>query len=128
MADRIVQRDVNGRTVARYSYTASGDTSDLTLTPTNTVDEATLSLPGGVLWTWRAANPVWSYTNVHGDVVITTDDTGTKQGPTRVYDPYGQTLTVTAELDNSVGEFDYGWLGEHQRPLEHQSGAIPTIE
>ena len=51
-----------------------------------------------------------------------------KQGPTRAYDPYGQPLTTTAEVDNSAGEFDYGWLGEHQRPIEHQSGAIAVIE
>lgn len=33
--DRIVERKVNTRTVARYSYTASGDTSDLTLDGAN---------------------------------------------------------------------------------------------
>lgn len=127
-ADRITQRSANGRVVARYSYTASGDTSDLTLDSTNNVVEATLSLPGGALYTWRTTTPVWSYANTHGDVVITTDNTGTKQGVTRAYDPYGQPLSSTAELDNSIGEFDYGWLGEHQRPLEHQTGAIPIFE
>ncbi|MFN7147898.1 MAG: PA14 domain-containing protein [Microthrixaceae bacterium] len=126
--DRITERSANGRVVARYSYTASGDTSDLTLDANNTVVEATLSLPGGALYTWRSAAPVWSYSNTHGDVVVTTDTAGVKQGPTRAYDPYGQPLTTAAEIDNSRGEFDYGWLGEHQRPLEHQTGAIPIIE
>ena len=126
--DRITERSANGRVVARYSYTGSGDTSDLTLDSANNVVEATLSLPGGALYSWRGAAPVWSYANTHGDVVVTTDNTGTKQGPTRAYDPYGQPLTTAAEIDNSAGEFDYGWLGEHQRPLEHQTGAIPIIE
>ncbi len=36
--DQIVQRNVNNRTVARYSYTASGDTSDLTLDSPNPID------------------------------------------------------------------------------------------
>ncbi len=126
--DRITERSVNARVVARYSYTASGDTSDLTLDGSNNVIEATLALPGGALYTWRAATPVWSYANTHGDIVVTANTAGVKQGPTRAYDPYGQPLTATAELDNSAGEFDYGWLGEHQRPLEHQSGAIPVIE
>ncbi len=126
--DRITERTVNARVVARYSYTASGDTSDLTLDGANNVVEATLALPGGALYTWRSATPVWSYANTHGDIVVTANTAGVKQGPTRAYDPYGQALTTTAEVDNSAGEFDYGWLGEHQRPLEHQSGAIPVIE
>ncbi len=126
--DRITERSANGRVVARYSYTGSGDTSDLTLDGSNNVVEATLSLPGGALYSWRSAAPVWSYANTHGDVVVTTDNTGTKQGPTRAYDPYGQPLTTAAEIDNSTGEFDYGWLGEHQRQLEHQTGAIQIIE
>jgi RHS repeat-associated protein len=126
--DRITERTVNARVVARYSYTASGDTSDLTLDGSNNVIEATLALPGGALYTWRSATPVWSYANTHGDIVVTANTAGVKQGPTRAYDPYGQSLTTTAEVDNSAGEFDYGWLGEHQRPLEHQSGAIPVIE
>ncbi len=126
--DRITERTVNGRVVARYSYTASGDTSDLTLDGSNNRVEASLALPGGALYTWRTATPVWSYANTHGDIVVTANTAGVKQGPTRAYDPYGQPLTTTAELDNSAGEFDYGWLGEHQRPLEHHSGSIPVIE
>ena len=30
--------------------------------------------------------------------------------------------------DNSDGSFDYGWLGQNQRPLEQQGGFKPTIE
>lgn len=30
--------------------------------------------------------------------------------------------------DNSAGSLDYGWLGQHQRPLEHEAGLIATIE
>ena len=71
---------------------------------------------------------MWSYSNTHGDITVTTDNSGAKQGPTRAYDPFGKTLATVAEIDNSHGEFDYGWLGEHQRPLEHQSGIIPVIE
>jgi len=126
--DRIVQRQVNNRTVARYSYTGAGDTSDLTLDSTGNLQEATLALPGGVIYTWRTAAPVWSYPNLHGDLALTTDSTGTKQGPTRVWNPWGQAITVTGEQDNSIGEMDYGWHGTAQRPLEHQTGAIPTIE
>ncbi|MCC6227060.1 MAG: hypothetical protein IT195_11735, partial [Microthrixaceae bacterium] len=77
---------------------------------------------------WRSSTPVWSYPNLHGDLALTTDTTGTKQGPTRVWDPWGKPLTITAEQDNSTGQLDYGWHGAAQRPLEHQTGVIPTIE
>ncbi|MCA1836912.1 MAG: hypothetical protein LC721_11535, partial [Actinobacteria bacterium] len=68
---------------------------------------------------------VWSYPNVHGDVMATANAAGAKQGPTLSYDPYGQALTSVP--DNSAGNFDYGWLGQHQRGLEH-AGGIATIE
>lgn len=126
--DRLVERKVNNRIMSRFSYTATGDTSDLTLDSSNVLVEASISLPGGALYTWRSSTPVWSYPNVHGDLALTTDAAGTKQGPTRVWDPWGKQLTVTAEQDNSSGQMDYGWHGTAQRPLEHQTGAIATIE
>jgi len=41
------------------------------------------------------------------------------------YDPFGTALGSVP--DNSAGNFDYGWLGRHQRGLEH-AGTIATIE
>jgi RHS repeat-associated protein len=35
--------------------------------------------------------------------------------------------SLTALPDNEPGDFDYGWLGQHQRPLEHE-GSLATIE
>ena len=68
-SDRVVERKVGSSTVARYSYSAGGDIADLTLNGSSTVVEATLSLPGGVLYTYRPSTPassVWSYPNLHG--------------------------------------------------------------
>ena len=87
--------------------------------------ERTFALLGGVTLTKRTAGDVWSYPNIHGDVIATADATGTKQGQTLSYDPYGQALGAIP--DNSAGNLDYGWLGQHQRPLEHE-GALATIE
>ena len=75
--------------------------------------------------TKQGADEVWSYPNIHGDVVATADDSGAKQGATLSYDPDGNTATVP---DNATGAFDYGWLGQHQRPLEHQNGLLDTVE
>ncbi len=128
--DRIIQRSVNSHVEEKYSYSATGDTSDLTLDPSGAATEATLTLPGGAIYTWRSAAPVWSYPNLHGDIAATTDAAGTKIGVTQAYDPYGATLTAatSGELDNSAGQLDYGWEGKAQRPLEHQSGTVPIVE
>jgi RHS repeat-associated protein len=123
--DRIVERRVNGATVARYAYSASGDTGDATLDALGNVMEKTIPLLGGVLLTTRATGDVWSYPNIHGDVMATANAAGLKQGSTLNYDPYGQ--PASAVPDNSAGNFDYGWLGQHQRPVETEAG-IATIE
>lgn len=122
---RIVERRVNGTTVARYSYDGSDDSATAVLDATNTIVETTVSLVGGVLLTTRAAGDVWSYPNIHGDVMATANPSGVKVGSTLDYDPYGQPLGGTP--DNSAGNLDYGWLGRHQRPVETQAG-IATVE
>lgn len=87
--------------------------------------ERTVGLPGGAFVTKRTAGDVWSYPNVHGDVMATANAAGAKQGSTLTYDPFGQALAGVPE--NSVGNFDYGWLGQHQRGTETEAG-IATIE
>ena len=123
--DRIVERKVNGATVARYAYSASGDTGDATLDGLGTVVEATIPLIGGVMLTTRTTGNVWSYPNIHGDVMVTANGSGVKQGSFLNYDPFGQALSTVP--DNSAGNFDYGWLGQHQRPVETEAG-MATIE
>jgi RHS repeat-associated protein len=66
----------------------------------------------------------WSYPNIHGDVLFTADALGL-EGPPFTYDPFGTPLDGMPE--NAAGKFDYGWLGAHQRPLEHEAG-IATVE
>ncbi|MDO8392307.1 MAG: RHS repeat-associated core domain-containing protein [Actinomycetota bacterium] len=48
-----------------------------------------------------------------------------KQGATLSYDPYGNT---TALPDNSDGNWDYGWLGQHTKGTEHAAGLSSVIE
>jgi RHS repeat-associated protein len=128
---RIVSRtDLNlatsTSTVQRYGFTGPGDASGLTLTSSNTVSEAVISLPGGVLWTKRATQ-VWSYPNLHGDVSATANSTGTKQGATVNYSPFGGLLAGT-HPDNVTGGMDNGWLGEHQRRSERATDLKPTVQ
>jgi RHS repeat-associated protein len=133
VTDRIVQRQTSDPSdpVVRYSYSASGDTADLTLNASNQVVEATIGLPGGVLYTFKPATPagsVWSYPNLAGSVVAVADQAGVKQGATRWWDPDGNPLGATTVPDNSAGGFDYGWLGGHQRPVEQLAGLVATVQ
>jgi len=80
---------------------------------------------------------VWSYPNLHGDVILTADHTGVRTGRFS-YDPFGQpidpatgdigTLTVDDAVPNTLpGDADHGFVGQHQRLYEHQ-GSIATIQ
>jgi len=121
--DRVVARTAGGVTT-RFGHGGPGDSAGFAMTEANVVTERSIRLIGGVLLTKRPGGDVWSYPNVHGDVMAVADAVGAKQGPTRTYDPSGQATDVP---DNWAGEFDYGWLGSHQRPLEH-AGSMATIE
>ena len=128
VADRIIERRVNGAVDTRYAYTATADTPALTINASGVVIEKTVALPGGVLLTTRTTGNIWSYPNIHGDIVATCDNTGTKQGATRGYDPYGNTLGATTLPDNSAGNLDNGWHGTQQRPTEHQPSLSTVTE
>jgi RHS repeat-associated protein len=106
----------------RYSYSGPGDTADATLDTSGNVIESTIGLLGGVLLTKRASGDVWSYPNIHGDVMASANAAGAKVGPTLSYDPFGQALGSLP--DNSASAFDYAWLGQHQRGTETAAGAF----
>ena len=124
--DRIIARQINNVTVAKYSYSGDGDTPDAVLDASGTVIERTLALPGGVVLTKRATTEVWSHANLHGDIIATTNSSGALVGPIRHYDPYGQPLN--GQPDNSTGNADNGWLGNKQRLTEHEPGNPTLIE
>lgn len=126
--DRIVRRAVNGVVTARYSFSGLGDSPSATLTSSNVLIEANLSLPGGAMVATRSSGNVWSYPNLHGDVVAAANQAGTKQGSTVTFDAFGNRVGAVPAVDNSVGAFDYGWLGRHQRPLETEASLQPVIE
>jgi RHS repeat-associated protein len=127
--DRIIARTDAAGTI-KYSYSASGDTGDAVLDNAGNVTQRTIPLLGGVLLTAGSTGltgSTWSFPNVHGDVIAITDNTGVKQNGPINYDPFGNLIGGTLP-DNSADDFDYGWLGQHQRPLEHDAAFLPTIE
>jgi RHS repeat-associated protein len=112
------------------------------------VQETDLSLPGGVSVSIRpssstvcgvSTSQVWSYPDLHGDVTVTADGSGTRCSGVNLYDPFGDPIdqttgligTVTANTDvpdnTTTGGADYGWEGEHGKQYQH-TGDIATIE
>jgi RHS repeat-associated protein len=131
--DRIISRTEGGTTL-RYGFDGPGSGSAFTTDSLGLgVQDRTVALVGGVLVTKRSTGDVWSYPNIHGDMVATADPAGAKRGGTLAYDPFGTALSTSGPTDpdsvpdNSGGNFDYGWLGQAQSGLEHAPG-IATIE
>jgi RHS repeat-associated protein len=123
--DRITLRSVNGTVVAKYAYCGTSDSPCATLNAARTALEKVIAVVGGATLTKTTAADAWGHPNIHGDIVAQTNTAGVKVGSTSTYDPYGQPLTTSPE--QLTGNLDFGWLGEHQRPTEHES-ILDTIE
>jgi large repetitive protein len=153
----VYQRDATGRVVARTTDTPTeapvtirytfGGAMTAVLDTTGAVIQRSITLPGGVQVSMTGADEVWSYPNLHGDVILTADaagnrttmQTATGTAPTRFsYDPFGQPIDpVTGAIgtsaaddavpDNSEGDADFAFVGQHQKLYEHQ-GSVATIE
>ena len=141
-SDRIVQRTqvVGGETsVVRYGFSAGGDTPDLVMDGAGAVVARVLSLPGGVTVNLPVTGAaVWSYPNIHGDVIATADGAGARTGALVWYDPFGQPVDPATGLigtgaaddavpDNLPGDADNAWVGQHQKLYEH-AGELAAIE
>jgi RHS repeat-associated protein len=113
-------------TELRYAFAGTSDSPIATYDSNGTLIEKTIGLPGGVTIT-RTVTDSWAYPNLHGDNFFTTNNTGAVMQGIFTYDPYGNPTTTTT-IDSSAGNIDYGWLGQHQRPLEHDAALQPTIE
>ena len=121
--DRLVARQ--GATTQRYRYANMGDSPDFSVDGSGAVTERYLSLAGGVNVTSRGATQIWSYPNLHGDVIARADAQGAKLGGTRWFSPWGEASANV--LDNLDGDADLGYLGRHAKLTEHGAGFEPLI-
>ena len=160
VADRHVKTVLDDGTTITYTLDAGGRMVARTVTGSPTASENreirylagggiaendgdvlqwVVSLPGGVTLTLDAAGDPedWGFPNLHGDVIVTTDENGIRQGERAKYDPFGQPIdpdtwvigTTTADdaiPDLLEGDADFGWVGQHSRYTEHH-GSIHTI-
>ncbi|WP_329467214.1 PA14 domain-containing protein [Streptomyces sp. NBC_01431] len=137
-ADRLVARTVTGAAegskngTTRYSYSSKHDDADLILDKDGSLLQRIVALPGGVLLTKnydQAATTNWSYPNIHGDVLFTADGAATRTGALHLYEPFGQNIDPATGAFTDIpipataaGGMDFGWLGQHERPVEHLAG------
>jgi len=145
-AGRMVARTVANSSVAAENgtirYLAGGAIAD----GNSVVQQWVVGLPGGVTLTLDLGATAaagddsqrWGYPNLHGDVIVTTDASGIRQGARAVYDPFGQPIDPvtwaigTTVADDAVpdlvdGDADFGWVGGAGKYTEHH-GSIATIE
>ncbi len=128
-------------TTVRYLYNDAGDSPDWTVSTTGAVLSHDFALPGGATVSVQngGANWNWSYPNIHGDVMLTTNGNGGRSGHLYLYDPFGQPLDVNGfEIGtNSADEMGpantatsttaNGWEGSAQKQYQ-RAGDIATIE
>ena len=127
--------------VTRYLYAGGGDSAWAVATGASVVIEATYGLPGGATVRVNGAGAAtgWAYPNLHGDVILQADTTGTRVGARATYDPFGQPIDPTTgrigttTADDAVPDTipgtdaDYAWVGGARKLYEHQ-GSIASIE
>ena len=139
----VLVRDATDRVVAstssegstssssRLGYSGPGDGADLMVDGSGRIVSRQLALPGGVLVLVPVGGgaATWSYPNVHGDVILTADGSGTRTG-SFAYDPFGQPVDpVTGAIgtlvaddavpDNAAGSLDNAWVGSNQKLYAH---------
>ena len=92
-----------------------------------------VALAAGVLLTERYAatgGDLWALSNIHGDILATTDRAGNLNALPAIYDPYGNPLStttgvvdLTADPTTRTNGLTDGWEGSHQRGAEHAGSA-----
>jgi len=119
-----------GGAAETYRYSGGGGIG-FVLDAGNVVLQRTVSLPGGVTVVLKAdASQVWAYPDLRGDLILTADAAGVRQGPRVCYDPFGQPVDPltgrigTAAADDAIpdmlpGDADQGFVGSQGKLTEH---------
>jgi large repetitive protein len=141
--DRIVEMTTTPATgtatTVRYGYSGDASGPAFTLNSMGGQQEYVVALPGGVTASVQAAATVWSFPNIHGDDVITTDGSGNRTGSLAQYDPFGDAIDATTHdigtsaadgavpSNTTTSTASSAWEGSNQKSYE-SLGDIATIE
>ncbi len=115
--------------MSRFRYTNFSATPGLGMDAAGGIVEAYAQLPGGTSRTVNVANAaatdILSFPNLHGDIIVTTDGTGTRRGSPANYTAYGR---ASSAEDTTAGDADRGWLGQNGILTDHTAGAVPVSD
>ncbi|WP_198407103.1 PA14 domain-containing protein [Nocardia terpenica] len=107
---------------------------ETTTVPATESPTATTPTPAPGIQSPAAGQTNWSYPNIHGDVLFTADGDAARSAPIYLYDPYGQNIDPGTGTIGDIpipstaeGGMDFGWLGQHELPVEHLGG-VQAIE
>jgi RHS repeat-associated protein len=123
--DRVVSHTAGGSTV-RYAYAGYSDSPVATLDSSNNVLQRLVSLPGGVVATIQTSGNVWSYPDLHGNMTVTMNNTGTRLNGPVTYDPWGQPTAGSQTLNNAAGGNTLGAFGTNSK-LTDTAAAITIL-
>jgi len=118
-----------------YGFTSGSDSPDIVRNANWDIVEKHLSLPGGVSLTIKPqvsgnGQKQYSLSNLHGDVLLTTDAAGTNTstgngpGDTFTYDPFGNILPGSTH-PNNFSSGSLGWAGGHEKLTETTLSLVP---
>jgi len=97
-------------TVSRLGYAAESDAAGFVQTPSGSVAEVMIPLQGGVTYD----GGVWSYANVRGDTIATTDISGNLTW-TGYWGPYGEAASGSTPANSMMPGVNYGYNGKQQK-------------
>ncbi|MFF7474607.1 RHS repeat-associated core domain-containing protein [Streptomyces sp. NPDC008092] len=119
--DRVVSHTA-GRTVTGYAYNGYDDSAAAALDGNGNVVQQFVALPGGVMATIQTSGTLWSYPDLHDNITVVTDNTGTSLNDPIAYDPWGQALSGSATPANAAGGNVLGAFGKDSKLTDTGTG------
>ncbi len=124
--DRPIRRS-NGTTAIRYAYGGFSDAPVALLNDAYSLTERLVTMPGGVLVSIdTSAQKKWSFPNLQGHYITTTNAAGIRQGSVVTYDPWGTEQPAGAFVNNTTTPTDLDAHGA-QGKLTERIGSKPIV-
>ncbi|MGK2958041.1 MAG: RHS repeat-associated core domain-containing protein [Acidimicrobiales bacterium] len=118
--DRTIGRTTAGNTT-RYAYSGFSDTPAAVLDINSNLVQQFFYLPGGVLVTidQPSLTRTWSFPDLKGNYIATTDNNGERQHSPITYDPWGVETPAGTTINNATGTADLAAYGSNGKLKEH---------
>jgi RHS repeat-associated protein len=109
---------------SRLGYSGENDTSGFTQNSSGAITGLNISLPGGTSYALGPNGVIWSYTNLHGDTVTTTDGNGNRTW-TGYWGPYGEAASSNGQPTNDImSGTNFGYNGQQQKLTDTSAGLV----